>query len=142
MKKNITLGKKRKKEMTRTQKILRNLIISVLLIVSLVTMRSGTFTEEQVYQNQLQALGITQESISCGDVRIISDTPSTDENTIHRYYGPFFEPVRIITLESTCGGELAHLRIIIGKLAFLWYGSDCEIYYPEYHDWKRAISYS
>ena len=75
MKRTIVLKKKAKRNLTRPQIIFRNLLLIVLMIASVAAARSGTFTEEQAYRKQINALGITQTSIEKREVRVISDEP-------------------------------------------------------------------
>ena len=131
MKRIIVLKKKEKRKMTRPQIIFRNLLLIVLMIASVTAARSGTVTEEQAYEKQLNALGITQTSIEKGAVRVISDEP-WDSSMEEKYVHYDFEPSRRVVLETAAGGNPVNLWITIGRRGFLWYDSECTIEYPEY----------
>ncbi len=143
MKRTIDLRKRVKRQMTRPQMVVRNLLVIAVFLSLILSSRAGHFTAVQAYQSQLLDLGITQKSLEDGQVRLVSDIALEEEDLdtmmVNRHYD--FDPVRVVTLESTVGGETAHLRIVIGQRAFLWYGTACEIYYPEYQTWQQAISY-
>ena len=130
MKRTIVLKKKEKRKMTRPQIIFRNLLLIVLMIASVAAARSGTFTEEQAYEKQLNALGITQTSIEKGYVRVVSDELWTGDENEARDFD--FEPLREVVLETTAGGEEVNLWIMVGRRGFLWYDADCYIEYPAY----------
>ena len=137
----IVLHKKVKKQLTRPQKIGRNILLVVVMIAMIVTLRSGTFTEEQAYQKQLTDLGITETSFQEGTVKVINDVSVEESadtrelwafgfNYEHNYYD--FEPERAVMLETTLGGEPVQVQILIGKRMFLWYDSASMVEYVNY----------
>ena len=73
MKRAIVLKKTAKRKLSRKQIILRNLLLIVLMIASVAAARSGTFTETQAYEKQLNALGITERALARGDVKVVED---------------------------------------------------------------------
>lgn len=131
MKRTIVLKKNEKRKLTRPQIIMRNLVLIAFMIASVIIVRSGTFTEEQAYQKQLRALGITETSIEKGAVRVVSDEAWNGSENESRDYD--FEPVREVVLATTAGGERVNLWIMVGRRGFLWYDSDCYIEYPAYN---------
>ena len=135
MKQTITLPKKTKRKLTRTQTILRNILAIVLMISAILFLRKGTFTEQQAYQRQLQSLGITETAIESGSVQIIEDRQLNSAAEMDPSMpGPDvdFEPTRQVILESTAGGERAQLIIVVGKRGFLWYDAAWNLSYPAY----------
>ncbi|MGN0714056.1 MAG: hypothetical protein ACI4LJ_09740 [Anaerovoracaceae bacterium] len=135
MKQTITLPKKTKRKLTRTQTILRNILAIVLMISAILFLRKGTFTEQQAYQRQLQSLGIPETAIESGSVQIIEDRQLNSAAEMDpSMHGPDvdFEPTRQVILESTAGGEKAQLIIVVGKRSFLWYDAAWNLSYPAY----------
>ena len=129
MKRVITLKKKEKRKWTRPQLILRNLLLIALMIASVAIARSGTFTEEQAYQKQLNALGITERAFRQGHVQVIEDQDIGEWVAGDMNYS--FEPIRMVTLETTAGGERVHLQITVGRRGLFWYETECDISYPD-----------
>ena len=129
--------------MSRIKKIIRNIILAAVMVAIIITIRSGTFTQEQAYINQLTDLGITESNFQSGLVKVISDEVVDDEhNTRELWEWGYnyenndydFEPERVVTLESSIGGEPVHVRIILGKRMFLWHDSACMIEYVNYKE--------
>ncbi len=125
----IILNQKAKRKLTRPQIILRNLLIIVLMAAAVTEARSGTFTEAQAYEKQLNALGITEYAIAKGDVQIVENRIIGEWNWSDM--GFYFDPVREVILETRAGGERVHLKITIGRRSLFWYETECEITYPD-----------
>ena len=134
----IVLKEKQKKPLTRPQKIAKNILLAAVMVAIILAMRSGTFTQQQAYENQLKDLGITENSFINGTVKVISDDVVADEedadelwewgyNYEQNHYD--FEPERVVTLESSIGGEPVHVRILLGKRMLLWHDAACMIEY-------------
>ena len=129
MKRVIVLKKKEKRKWTRPQIILRNLLFIVLMAGAVTEARSGTFTEEQAYQKQLNALGITERAFRQGDVKIVEEQDLGEWEDKDLSYS--FEPIRMVILETTAGGERVHLQITVGRRGLFWYETECDISYPD-----------
>ncbi len=125
----IKLKKTEKRKLSRLQIILRNMLLMLFMIAVVVSARSGTFTEAQAYEKQLNALGITERALAQGDVQVVEDQIIGEWSWSD--LGFYFEPVREVILETRAGGERVHLQITIGRRSLFWYETECEISYPD-----------
>jgi len=122
----IVLHKKVKKQLTRPQKIGRNILLVVVMVAMIVTLRSGTFTEEQAYQKQLTDLGITQTSFQEGIVKEFRDVRYEEGDR-----------KRDVLLETSLGGYPVMLRVSVYREGFLWFSTETDCVYLDLKTGKR-----
>ena len=122
----IVLHKKVKKQLTRPQKIGRNILLVVVMAAMIVTLRSGTFTEEQAYQKQLTDLGITETSFQEGAVKEFRDVRYEEGDR-----------KRDVLLETSLGGYPVMVRISVYREGFLWFSTETDCVYLDLKTGKR-----